>query len=364
MTRIPPSAAPAHPRVGVLLAQLGTPDAPTAQALRPFLREFLSDPRVVDLSPWRWWPILHLFVLTRRPARSARLYARIWTPEGSPLLVASRAQEAGLQERLGDRFRVILGMRYGRPGIGEAMQVLGREGVDRILVFPMFPQFSSATTGSIYDAVTRAAFGRRCPWFLERRRHMPSLRFTPPYYAHPAYIDSLRARVIETVGQLEARPDRYLISFHGLPERFAAEGDPYRQQSEATSRLLSEALELEPEQWDLGFQSRLGREAWMGPHTDQILAGLGRQGVRDLIAVCPGFTADCLETLEEIGHEGKRIFQEGGGEHLHLVPCLNDHPAWLAAMALIVREETAGWAGESATTVGSGTEKGDSPCAS
>lgn len=335
----------ARSRVGVLLAQLGTPDAPTARALRPFLREFLSDPRVVDLSPLRWWPILHLFVLTRRPARSARLYARIWTPEGSPLLVASRAQEAGLQERLGGRYRVILGMRYGQPGIGEAMRVLAREGVDRILVFPMFPQFSSATSGSIYDAVTRSAFGRRCPWFFDRRRNMPSLRFTPPYYAHPAYIDSLRARVIETTGGLATQPERYLISFHGVPERYVEEGDPYRQQSEITAQLLAEALGLGKEQWVLGFQSRLGREPWVGPHTDQILENLGKQGVRELVALCPGFTADCLETLDEIGRQGERQFQTGGGERLHLVPCLNDHPAWLAAMASIVREETAGWVG-------------------
>jgi len=350
--------------VGVLLAQLGTPDAPPPRALRPFLREFLSDTRVVDLPPWRWWPILYLFVLTRRPARSARLYARIWTPDGSPLMVASRAQEAGLQERLGDRFRVVLGMRYGRPGIGEAMQILAREGIDRILVFPMFPQFSSATSGSVYDAVTRAALGRRCPWFLERRRRMPSLRFVPPYCAHPAYIDSLKARVTETVDQLGAVPDRYLMSFHGLPERYVAEGDPYRQQSEATARLLSEALGLEPEQWDLGFQSRLGRETWIGPHTDQILADLGQRGVRQLLTVCPGFTADCLETLDEIGHEGQRLFQAGGGKRLHLVPCLNDHPAWLGAMELIVREETAGWVGGMSATDGPQIARGDPPCAS
>ena len=348
MTVTPPPADTACPRVGVLLAQLGTPDAPTTRALRRFLREFLSDPRVVDLSPLRWWPILHLFVLTRVSARSAQLYARIWTPEGSPLLVTSRAQEAGLQEHLGNRYRVILGMRYGRPGIGEAMQVLAREGVDRILVFSMFPQFSCATSGSMYDAVTRAAFGRSCPWFFDRRRRMPSLRFTPPYYAHPAYIDSLKTRVAETANGLEAGPDRYLISFHGVPERYVAEGDPYRQHSETTAQLLAEALGLEPEQWVLGFQSRFGREPWVRPHTDQILGDLGGQGVRELVAVCPGFTADCLETLDAIGREGKRQFQAGGGERLHLVPCLNDHPAWLAAMACIVRQETAGWVDEAA----------------
>ena len=205
----PSSPSAAGQRVGVLLAQLGTPAAPTATALRPYLREFLSDPRVVDLRPWKWWPILYGIVLTFRPRRSARLYQRIWTDEGSPLMLHSRAQESGLQERLGEGYRVVLGMRYGRPSIAQAMRQLEAEGIDRVLVFPMFPQFSCSTTGSIYDGVTRAAFGRRCPWFFDRRRWMPTLRIVPPYFDHPAYIDSLKARVQEEVAGLEGPPDRW-----------------------------------------------------------------------------------------------------------------------------------------------------------
>ena len=196
-------------RVGILVAQLGTPEAPTAAALRPYLRQFLSDPRVIDLHPLKWLPILYLMVLTSRPRRSARLYQRVWTPQGSPLLIHSRSQERGLQDRLGDRYRVILGMRYGNPSIDAAMETFAREGVDRILLFPMFPQFSCATTGSVYDGVNRAAFGRRCRLFFDRRRRMPTLRTVPPYYDHPAYIDSLKAVVEETVKGLDSWPHRW-----------------------------------------------------------------------------------------------------------------------------------------------------------
>ena len=336
-----PCATP--PRVGVLIAQLGTPAAPEARALRPYLRQFLSDRRVIDLSPWRWWPILHLLVLTRRPARSARLYRRIWTDEGSPLMVHSRAQERGLRERLGGAYRVVLGMRYGEPGIESAMAALAAEGIERIVVLPMFPQFSCSTTGSIYDAVTRAAFGRRCTWFFDRRRRMPSLRFVPPYYDHPAYIDSLRVIVEEQAARLDTPPDRHLITFHGIPLRYVEEGDPYRDQCRETARLLAARLGLEPEQWVLGFQSRFGKEEWLQPYTEDLLGELPSQGAGSLLAACPGFTADCLETLDEIGNEGREIFLGAGGRSLHLAPCLNDHPRWLDAMAEIVRAEASGW---------------------
>lgn len=330
-------------KIGVLVAQLGTPQAPTARALRPYLRQFLSDPRVIDLHPLKWYPILYLLVLTRRPARSAALYANIWTDEGSPLMVHSQAQTRGLQERLGAAYRVVLGMRYGEPSIARAVQSLEREGVERILVFPMYPQFSCATTGSIYDAVARAAWGRRCPWFFDRKRQMPALRFVPPYADHPAYINALKQSVAEAVGRLSWTPDRYLITFHGIPQRYVNEGDPYRRQCEETARLLAAALGLVDEEWTNGFQSRFGKEPWLEPYTEDVLARLGGQGVRRLVAVCPGFTADCLETLDEIGREGAELFSHGGGQQFHLVPCLNDHPAWLDAMAAIARRELAGW---------------------
>lgn len=336
---MPASAA----KIGVLVAQLGTPQAPTARALRPYLRQFLSDPRVIDLHPLKWYPILYLLVLTRRPARSAALYANIWTDEGSPLMVHSQAQTRGLQERLGAAYRVVLGMRYGEPSIARAVQSLEREGVKRILVFPMYPQFSCATTGSIYDAVNRAALGRRCPWFFDRKRQMPALRFVPPYAAHPAYINALKQSVAEAVDRLHWTPDHYLITFHGIPQRYVNEGDPYRRQCEETARLLATALSLPDDEWINGFQSRFGKEPWLEPYTEDVLARLGGQGVRRLVAVCPGFTADCLETLDEIGREGAELFSRGGGQQFHLVPCLNDHPAWLDAMAAIAQQELAGW---------------------
>ena len=335
---------PASPaKIGVLVAQLGTPQAPTARALRPYLRQFLSDPRVIDLHPLRWYPILYLFVLTRRPARSAALYANIWTDEGSPLMVHSQAQTRGLQERLGSAYRVVLGMRYGEPSIARAVQSLEQEGVERILVFPMYPQFSCATTGSIYDAVNRAALGRRCPWFFDRKRQMPALRFVPPYADHPAYINALKQSVAAAVARLSWTPDRYLITFHGIPRRYVDEGDPYRRHCEETARQLAVALGLAEDEWISGFQSRFGKEPWLEPYTEEVLARLGGQGVRRLVAICPGFTADCLETLDEIGREGAEQFSSGGGQQFHLVPCLNDHPAWLDAMATIARQELAGW---------------------
>ena len=335
---------PASPaKIGVLVAQLGTPQAPTARALRPYLRQFLSDPRVIDLHPLRWYPILYLFVLTRRPARSAALYANIWTDEGSPLMVHSQAQTRGLQERLGSAYRVVLGMRYGEPSIARAVQSLEQEGIERILVFPMYPQFSCATTGSIYDAVNRAALGRRCPWFFDRKRQMPALRFVPPYADHPAYINALKQSVAAAVARLSWTPDRYLITFHGIPRRYVDEGDPYRRHCEETARQLATALGLAEDEWVSGFQSRFGKEPWLEPYTEEVLARLGGQGVRRLVAICPGFTADCLETLDEIGREGAEQFSSGGGQQFHLVPCLNDHPAWLDAMATIARQELAGW---------------------
>ena len=330
-------------KIGVLVAQLGTPQAPTARALRPYLRQFLSDPRVIDLHPLRWYPILYLFVLTRRPARSAALYANIWTDEGSPLMVHSQAQTRGLQERLGAEYRVVLGMRYGEPSIARAIQSLESEGIERILVFPMFPQFSCATTGSIYDAVNRAALGRRCPWFFDRKRQMPALRFVPPYADHPAYINALKRSVTEAAARLSWTPDRYLITFHGIPQRYVDEGDPYRRQCEETARQLATALGLADDEWVSGFQSRFGKEPWLEPYTEEVLEHLGSQDVRRLVALCPGFTADCLETLDEIGREGAEQFAHGGGQQFHLVPCLNDHPAWLDAMATIARQELAGW---------------------
>lgn len=333
----------ASPPIGVLVAQLGTPAAPSATALRPYLKQFLSDPRVIDLPRWKWLPVLHLFVLTRRPARSAALYRNVWTEQGSPLLIHSRAQKTGLQQRLGNRYRVVLGMRYGEPSIESALRQMETEKIDRIVVLPMFPQFSASTTGSVYDAVTKAAFGRSGAFLFDRRRSMPALRFVPPYFDDSDYIDSLRSVVEDSLASIPDPPDRYLITFHGIPRRYVDEGDPYRLQCETTAALLAGALDLGRERWHLGFQSRFGREEWLQPYTEDVLAQLGRDSGGPLGVVAPGFTADCLETLDELGREGHEIFRAAGGGQLHLVPCLNSHPRWLDAMASLVRRESSGW---------------------
>lgn len=332
-------------RIGVLVAQLGTPDAPTAGALRPYLRQFLSDMRVIDYHPLLWQPILHAFILTFRPRRSARLYQRIWTDKGSPLLVYSQAQVKGLQARLGDQYRVILGMRYGNPSIGAAIRQLEREGIDRILIFPMFPQYSSTTTASIYDSAYTAAAGRHCPLFNERKRQVPTLRFVTPYYDHPGYIQAMTILVCETVQQWGKRPERYIFTFHGIPRRYVETGDPYPEQCKVTARLLAESLRLSDNEWMVSFQSRFGPEPWLQPYTDDVLEGLHKQGVERVLVFSPGFTADCLETLDELGHEGIEQFTAGGGqvEDFCLAPCLNDLPAWIDAMAAIVQQETLGW---------------------
>jgi ferrochelatase len=332
------------PRIGVLLAQLGTPDAPTARAVRPYLRQFLSDMRVVDYSPFVWQPLLRAIILTFRPRRSARLYQRIWTEEGSPLLLYSQRQAEGLQARLGEGFRVILGMRYGNPSIEAAMRQLESEGIDRILVLPMFPQFSSTTTASIYDAVYTAAAGRRCPLFNERKRSVPALHFVPPYYDHPGYIGALAARVRESLAG-QPMPDKLILSFHGIPTRYERTGDPYSAQCRATAEALAQALGLGEDQWIMSFQSRFGPEPWLTPATDETLEHLAQARTARVAIFAPGFVADCLETLDELGHEGLQTWMEAGGsaEGFQFIPCLNDQAQWLDALADITRHEARSW---------------------
>jgi protoporphyrin/coproporphyrin ferrochelatase len=331
--------------IGVLIAQLGTPDAPTARALRPYLKQFLSDMRVIDYSPFIWQPILQGIILNTRPRRSARLYARIWLPEGSPLLVYSQQQAAGVQALLGERYRVILGMRYGNPSIASAMQTLADEGIERVVVLPMFPQFSCTTTASIYDAVYTAAAGRRCPLFHDRKRATPTLRFVEPYYDHPLYIDAMRARLTEAIAQRATPPDHFIITFHGIPARYIRTGDPYRSHCERTAQLLAHAMNWRDDQWRICFQSRFGPEKWLAPYTDETLEALAHEGVHQPMVFSPGFVTDCLETLDELGNEGREQFVEGGGAGADytLAPCLNAHPAWLSAMANMIETNAAGW---------------------
>lgn len=332
-------------RIGVLIAQLGTPDAPTPQALRTYLRQFLSDMRVIDYSPLIWQPILRGIILNTRPRRSARLYERIWLPEGSPLLVYSNQQAAGIQARLGDEYRVIVGMRYGNPSIAAALAQLEREGIDRMLIVPMFPQFSCTTTASIYDAVYRAAAGSLNPLFHERKRFVPTLRFVEPFFDHPDYIAALRDHLVEHLSQLAEAPDKFVITFHGIPRRYIEMGDPYRSQCERAAHLLAEAMGWGDDDWVLSFQSRFGPEKWLEPYTDETLKGLAAQGVRRPFVFAPGFVTDCLETLDELGNEGRHQFAEGGGSPQHYVfaPCLNVFPRWLDMLAAVIQTNSFGW---------------------
>jgi len=332
-------------KIGVLVAQLGTPDAPTPASLRKYLRQFLSDMRVIDYHPLVWQPILNLIILNVRPPKSARLYQRVWLEQGSPLLVYSQRQAAGLQERLGQGYRVVLGMTYGEPSIRAALRQLETEGSDRIVVLPLYPQFSSTTTVSVYDAVYEAAAGRRSSFSHERKRFVPALRFIPPFADHPAYIAAMQSHLRQIIERLPQPPDHYILSFHGIPERYARTGDPYREECERTAHALAQAMGWADGAWRMSFQSRFGPEPWLQPYTDETLRSLHAQGVERPLIFAPGFAADCLETLDELGNEGRAQFAEGGGsaEAYTCVPCLNDNPAWLDALAQLVKTNAQGF---------------------
>ena len=333
--------SPGRPRLGVLLINLGTPDAPTPAAVRRYLREFLSDRRVVELSPWLWRPLLELLILPLRPRRSAAAYRTIWLedPPESPLRAATRslAQKLQAQFLARDGAPVIdWAMRYGRPAIAERIDALMARGCDRLLVCPLYPQYAAATTASALDAVFAAFQGRRV---------VPGLRTLPPYYDHPAYIaalaDSVRAHVAATGWE----PERLLLSFHGLPQAQVDAGDPYRAHCERTAAALRAALGYDAEQAPLAFQSRFGPKAWLEPGTDEMLAALADEGVRDLMVVTPGFAADCLETLEEVGMRSRARFLAAGGQRISVVPCLNDSDAHVGLLATLIEREAAGWLG-------------------
>ncbi|MBF0625641.1 MAG: ferrochelatase [Magnetococcales bacterium] len=314
----------------VLFIQLGTPAAPTAPAVRDYLAEFLSDPRVVDLPRLPWWLLLHGVILRTRPDRSAALYRAIWRADGtSPLLHHSRQQALGVAQALGGTVAVDLAMRYGQPALADRLQHL-LDHHDRLLVFPLYPQYAGSTTGSTLEAVSR---------ILTRRRVIPALRWAGPFHDHPAYIQALAV----TVGPVLTPEDHLLLSFHGLPQRHVDQGDPYAHQCRSTAERLAQALALTEDRWSMAFQSRFGRDQWLQPATDALLRDLPRQGRRHLVVACPGFVADCLETLEEIGRQGRETFLQAGGASFRMVPCLNDHPQWLAALAALVRQELAGW---------------------
>jgi ferrochelatase len=316
----------------VLLTNLGTPDAPTPAALRRYLKQFLSDPRVVEIPRLAWWLILNGIILNVRPKKSAEKYRMIWTGEGSPLKVHTERQAKLLGGYLGERgfanIEVAFGMRYGNPSIGRALDQLADRGCDRILIVPLYPQYAASTTASTFDAV--ADWGRHM-------RNLPALDFMRNFHDQPAYIGALAASVKEHWAREGGRPDKLVMSFHGLPQYTLREGDPYHCECLKTGRLLGEALGLPREAYRVTFQSRFGKAQWLQPYTADSLAEFGAAGLGRVDVVCPGFVGDCLETLEEIAMEGKETFIEAGGGRFTYIPCLNERDDWLHALADIVR---------------------------
>ncbi|MFO1221323.1 MAG: ferrochelatase [Burkholderiaceae bacterium] len=332
----PPHTHGVPERTAVLLVNLGTPDAPTASAVRRYLAEFLCDPRVVEIPRLAWWPILHGIVLRVRPAKSAAKYASIWTPEGSPLLAWTRKQAALLSERLQHAGHAVIvreAMRYGEPSIGSALDALRADGVTRVLVLPLYPQYAAATTGSTIDAVAA---------WLRRARRVPELRTVMQYHDDAGYIQALAASVRAHWAR-EGRAPMLVMSFHGLPARSLQLGDPYHCQCHATARLLAEALALPNDAFKVTFQSRFGKAAWLQPYTEPSLRALAAQGLRRVDVICPGFAADCLETLEEIGVECRAAFLSAGGETFHAIACLNAEPEWIDALAALTLRHLQGW---------------------
>jgi len=322
---------------GVLLVNLGTPEAPTTPALRRYLAQFLSDRRVIESPRWLWWLILHGIVLRTRPRRVAKAYAEIWQEGGSPLMVTSRSQERALQAALRERvpgpIHVELGMSYGQPSIPNALERLREKGARRIVLLPLYPQYSGSTTGSVFTDTVSA---------LSRQRWVPEFRFIQKYADDDAYIEAL-AQSVRRYREDHGSGDLLIMSFHGVPKRYLLNGDPYHCQCHRTARLLAGRLGLGDDQWKLTFQSRFGREPWLQPYTDETMEALGKDGLRRVDVICPGFAADCLETLEEIDGENREIFQQAGGGDFHYIPCLNDDPIHVEALAELVVHHTRGW---------------------
>ena len=324
------------PRIGVLLVNLGTPDAPTPGAVRRYLKQFLWDRRVVEIPRALWWPVLNLIVLNTRPRKSAHAYQQVWTPDGSPLAAITKAQAATLQARLGDGVMVGWAMRYGNPALGAELQRLKDAGCDRILVAPLYPQYSGATTATAIDALGAQ---------LAVMRWQPALRTLPPYYDDPAHIAALRSDIARQLGGLSFTPEVLLLSFHGMPERTLTLGDPYHCQCRKTARLLGEALAVEfPHlRVETSFQSRFGRAKWLEPATDAVIAAEAAKGTRRLAIAAPGFSADCLETREELAIRGREQFVEAGGTHFAALDCLNASDAGMQMLEALVRRELQGW---------------------
>ncbi len=340
MARFWPEPAYKHdsmPRTGVLLVNLGTPTAPTAAALRPYLKQFLSDPRVVEIPRALWWVILNGIILNLRPAKSAKKYASIWTDQGSPLKVNTERQAAALRPALsgsdGDGVLIGWAMRYGAPSVPDTLNELRARGCTRILVLPLYPQYAASTTASAMDEVARC---------LSHWRNLPEMRFVRSFHDHPAYIGALAASVREHWSR-HGQAEKLVMSFHGVPRRSLELGDPYHCECHKTARLVAEALDLPPERWQLTFQSRFGKAEWLQPYTEPTLEKLAKGGCRSVDIMCPGFVSDCLETLEEIALECRDAFLNAGGEQFHYIPCLNERPEWITALGTIASEHLGSW---------------------
>jgi len=322
---------------GILLVNLGTPEAPTSGAVRRFLKQFLSDPRVVEYPRWLWWLILNGIILRIRPSRSAAAYRKIWTENGSPLMIYSKAiadaMQDGLQARYGGAANVELAMTYGDPSIDNAIDRLLAKGARRLLVLPLYPQYSGTTTASVFDNVARK---------LNRLRWIPETRFINQYHDERGYIDALAASIREFWNE-HGRGTKLMFSFHGVPKNTLLGGDPYHCQCQKTARLVTEALELGDDEWIISFQSRVGREEWLRPYTDETITELGRSGVDRVDVVCPGFSTDCLETLEEIAMQNAELFEESGGKALHYIPALNARADHIDFLTGLVEKHLGGW---------------------
>lgn len=318
----------------VLLLQLGTPDDPSVPAVRRYLREFLSDPRVVEANRLVWWLVLNGVILPFRPAKSAEKYRRIWCAEtGMPLLRYTRQQAADLQAELGPRFRVEFAMRYGNPNIRDVVARISQDRVPRLIAVPMYPQYSATTTASALDGLFAA---------LSQQRAMPAVTVVPPYFDHPAFLEAKADLITSELAALPRTPDHFLLSYHGIPQRYAKAGDPYALHVERGTRALVQLLGWPKGKWSRTYQSLFGREEWLKPYTEEKVKELAKEGKKEIFIATPGFTADCLETIDEIGFELRQVFAEAGGEKLHRCPCVNAHPKFIAALARLVREATGG----------------------
>ncbi|ELL0576491.1 ferrochelatase [Vibrio cholerae] len=316
-----------HKKLGILLANLGTPQAPTSQAVKAFLSQFLHDQRVVDMSRWLWCPLLHGIILPTRSPKVAKLYQSIWMDEGSPLMVYSRRQRDKLAE-LSQR-PVELGMTYGEPSLLEGVRKLQQQGAEQIVVLPLYPQYSATTTAAVFDGLAKA---------LRQLPVVPELHFIRDYHDHPLYIQAL-AKSVRASWQLHGQGDLLLCSYHGIPKRYAQNGDIYPEHCQKTTELLAQALGLPQDKVMMTYQSQFGKEEWLQPYTDKTMEALPRQGIKKLDVICPAFSVDCLETLEEIAEQNQEIFLHSGGEAFHYVPCLNDSQSHIELMAALVKAD-------------------------